>query len=127
MKMKFKILIFFLFSLNLYSQSEKEYEIVQIEGFYVFGFETSFFYEKKDEKFLKPVWLEFDKKFIWNDSLKKIFSENNLDGVYMKVKGYKYNNGNFGHLGSSNSMIILTEIECIEPELTFSKYFDNRK
>lgn len=125
--MKFKILLFFLFSLNLYSQSKMEYETVQIEGFYVFGFEASFFYEKKDEKFLKPIWLKFDKNFIWNDSLRKIFSENNLDGVYMEVKGRKYNNGNFGHLGSSKSMIILTEIVCIEPELTFSKYFDNKK
>lgn len=51
MKMNFKILIFFLFSLNLYSQSEIEYEIVQIEGFYVFGFETSFFMKDKMRNF----------------------------------------------------------------------------
>lgn len=119
-------IILLLFSLNLFAQAKPNYEIVQIEGYYTSGWESSSFYEKRGDKIKKPMWLEFDKNFTWKDSLRKIVDEASLDGIFLKITGKKNENGNFGHLGFAKSMITVTEIIFVDPKNTMKKYFDEK-
>lgn len=116
-----------LFSFNLFAQTESDFEIVQIEGFYTYGLENSSFYEKTQDKLCPPIWLEFDKNLTLSDSLQKVIFDNNVDGVFLKVIGRKKTNGNFGHLGASTSMITITEILFVDAKKTLKKNFVKKK
>lgn len=120
-------IIFFLFSFNLFAQTESDFEIVQIEGFYSYGWENSSFYEMVQDDFNLVMWVEFDKNLILSDSLRKVIFDDNLDGVFLKVIGKKKSNGNFGHLGTLTSIIIITKIIFVDPKKTLKNNFVKKK
>ena len=120
-------IILLLFSFNLFAQTESDFEIVQIEGFYTYGWENSSFYEKTQDNLCPPMWLEFDKNLTLSDSLQKVIFDDNFDGVFLKVIGRKKSNGNFGHLGASTSMITVTEVIFVDSEKTLKKNFVKKK
>ena len=120
-------IILLLFSFNLFAQTESDFEIVQIEGFYTYGWENSSFYEKTQDKLCSPMWLEFDKNLTLSDSMQKVIFDDNLDGVFLKVIGMKKSNGNFGHLGAFSSMITVTEVIFVDSEKGLKKNFVKKK
>ena len=120
-------IILLLCSFNLFAQTELDFEIVQIEGFYTYRWENSSFYEKTQDNLCLPMWLEFDKNLTLSDSLRKVIFDDNFDGVFLKIIGRKKSNGNFGHLGASNSMIIVTEVIFVDSEKTLKKNFVKKK
>lgn len=122
--MTFRVLLFLLFTNLGFSQTIDTNNKVLIEGFYVYGFEISCFYEIENDNISKPVWLEFDEGLNISEKQKEILKNNNLEGVYIKVYGLKKINGNFGHLGSYNSKIVVSEIVEMNPEITISKFFN---
>jgi len=119
-------IVLFLFSFNLFAQTESNYENVQIEGFYSYGWENSSFYEKIQDKVYPPMWLEFDKNLTLSDSLRKVIFDDNFDGVFLKIIGRKKNNGNFGHLGASTSMITVTKIIFVDLKKTLKNNFEKK-
>ncbi|REG88765.1 hypothetical protein C8P67_1285 [Flavobacterium aquicola] len=120
-------IVLLLLSFNLFAQTEADYEIVQIEGFYTYGWENSSFYEAVKDNLNVPMWLEFDKNLTLPDSLRKVIFDDNFDGVFMKIIGKKNNNGNFGHLGASTSMITVTKIIFVDPKKTLKNNFVKKK
>ena len=118
-------LIFLLISVNFYGQSD--YEIVQIEGFYISGWETSLFYEIKDNNAEKFVWLEFDKEIELSESLKKNLKKSENGGLLLRVTGRKRTGGNYGHLGIAKSEIIVTEINSYDISQTFQEYLEEQR
>ena len=120
-------IIVLLFSFNLFAQTESDFEIVQIEGFYTYGLENSSFYEKTQDKLCPPIWLEFDKNLTLSDSLQKVIFDDNVDGVFLKVIGRKKTNGIFGHLGVSTSMITVTQVLFVDSKKTLKKNFVKKK
>ena len=120
-------IILLLFSFNLFAQTESDYKIVQIEGFYTYGWENSSFYEKIQDDLCPPMWLEFDKNLSLSDSLRKVIFDDNFDGVFLKVIGEKKSNGNFGHLGASTSMITVIKIIFVDPKKTLKNNFVKKK
>ena len=71
------------------------------------------------------VWISiFD---IWDTSLifllrLKILFEDNLDGVYLKFYGKRKTGKNYGHLGMSKSLVIVTEILDIDSSKTLTNF-----
>ena len=127
MRNKILKIIVLLFSFNLFAQTESNFEIVQIEGFYTYGWENSSFYEKTQDNLSPPIWLEFDKNLILSDSLQKVIFDDNVDGVFLKVIGRKNTKGTFGHLGALTSMITVTEVLFVDSKKTLKKNFVKKK
>lgn len=101
---------------------DEKQESVEIEGYYGRGFEYSCFYVlKNDQLDNNPVWVYFDNDLIKADSLQFLTVRHPLQhGIYMKVNGIKRwgNKNGYGHMGYSNSQIIVTGILSIDTTKT---------
>ncbi|MEO1053356.1 MAG: hypothetical protein AAFX87_22170 [Bacteroidota bacterium] len=117
------LIAIFCFSTSLvFGQTIIEEEVI-CEGFFEMGWESSAFYEKTwDNKVLAAVWLNFDDSFQWTDSLTNLFNK----GGFIKVEGIKRTGGNFGHLGGSDSELVVTRLISIDTTMTIEKFFEEK-
>ena len=123
--MKINLLKVVFLSIVQFSVGQNNYEIITVEGYYSHEWEQSFFYEKKDDSIKKPIWLEFDSSVDLSDSLSKVFNSN--EPIFIKVFGKKFINGNYGHLGISKSLLVVTEIILIDPKKTLNNFLESLK
>ncbi len=90
------------------------------EGYYQVRWESSAFFEQKEDKIHEPVWLEFNGSFQRTDSLANLLTGTILrKGVFIRFEGKKTTGGNFGHLGASEDLVTVSRILFIDTTKTF--------
>jgi len=112
------------FTVALYGQDIVE-DSVQMEGFYSYGQDKSFFFEIKDEDISMAIWLRFDESFEASDSLKNIIDSPHMEtGFYIKVLGIKRTGGAFGNFGTMDTEIVVTKLITVNITRTLSGFID---
>ncbi len=120
--MKQMILLSLLSSINFsFAQKEEETILLNVEGFYSFGWEYSNFKQVDLDKclFYNDHWATFLSNVKLNGKPYNFSEETNRNEVYMRVNAIQKTGKNYGHLGSSKSEILITEILEIDTTKTF--------
>ncbi len=104
---------------------KSSYPIEILEGFYVRSWENSSFYQIRNKKVYKSIWTNFEEGFENTSSINiNNIRPNKLNkGIYLKVEGTKIGDGNYGHLGASDSLLTITKIIEIDTTVSFSDFY----
>ena len=126
------IFIFLIILIRIINLNGQEHKIdsIQLEGYYMHGWENSAFYEIKNNKVYKPIWLLLADSCNSSDSLLTlIYLTEGNKGIYLylKVIGNLKTGGNYGHLGAADSEIIVSKIIKVDTTKTMAKYFKDKR
>lgn len=118
------IVLFFVFE-NSYSQEKTI--VTNIEGFYMQGWEYSNFMQMDFENctLITESWTEFAPNLKYKGKPFDYSQIESLKDVYVKVNAVLFTGKSFGHLGSWDSKIIITEILEIDLNRNFDKCLKN--
>lgn len=122
MKHTLKIFLLFVICSNAYSQTKTI--LKNAEGFYSNNWEYSNFMQLDFQNcsLITDHWAEFAPNLTYNGKKIDYSQIENLDDVYMKVNAVQFTGNSFGHLGSWQSKIIITEILEIDTNRNLNKF-----
>lgn len=124
--MKKIALVIFTWLIGINSQESLE-NVVIVEGFYSSSWESSVFYEIRNNKVYTSDWLIFNNKCELSDSISKIFDRNQaLTDFYLKVKAVKRDSDNYGHLGSYKREFEVLNIIEIDTSYSLENFLENK-
>lgn len=117
------LLILALFFIVGNSYSQEKTIVTNFEGIYTHGWEHSNFMQIDFENciLISEIWTEFAPNLIYKGKPFDYSQIENLNDVYLKVNAELFTGKSYGHLGASESKIIITEILEIDTNRNFEK------
>ncbi|OIQ19331.1 MAG: hypothetical protein BM557_06405 [Flavobacterium sp. MedPE-SWcel] len=109
---------------SIKSYGKREY--VEIDGFFINEFEGMFYYEKRGDKLLYPMWHDVTEELKSNDDLTPIiWFPHGPGGIRMKVGGTKYSEApfNFGHGVGVPYKIEISKIIDVDTTYTLHDFY----
>jgi len=121
--MKTVLTTIILLMIGNFSYCQEKTIVTNLEGFYFYGFENSNFMQIDFENcvLITESWTEFSPNLKYKGKSFDFSQIENVNDVYLKVNAVLFTGKSFGHLGSWESKIIITEILEIDTNRNFDK------
>jgi len=87
-------------------------KLVEVEDDYLFGFEASYLSASRPGE---AIWVDYDPAAKIACEPKDDDRDLSSKTAHVRVRGYAYTGGNYGHLGASKAMIVATAITFLDP------------